>query len=77
VVAAAGALAVASVVVKHLQKPQLRSQLALAGGVDYEIFDAEIIEIEPLDMSGLQTIDDVTLDLLQELSHEGLFSKNV
>ena len=75
--AAAGTLVVASVVAKHLQKAQSRSQLALAGAADYEIFEAEIIEIEPLDMEGLQLIEDTTLNLLEELAHEGLFSKTV
>ena len=72
--AAAGALVAVAVVVAKHQKPRLRSQLALAGGVDYEIFEAEIIEIEPLDPA--ETIDDGTADLLEELAHEGLFSKS-
>ncbi|MEO8842595.1 MAG: hypothetical protein ABI591_15910 [Kofleriaceae bacterium] len=75
--AAAGALVAAAEIVKRMQRKQLRrAPLAIAGGVPYEIFEAEIIEIVPFDPSGPAIIDQTTIELLEELAHEGLFAKS-
>jgi hypothetical protein len=79
-VAAAGAVVAAAQIMTHMtrvQRKQLkRAPLALAGGIPYEIFDAEIIEIVPFDPSGPAVIDRATIELLEELAHEGLFAKS-
>jgi hypothetical protein len=75
--AAAGAVVAAVEIVTRVQRKQLkRAPLALAGGIPYEIFEAEIIEIVPFDPSGPARIDDTTIELLEELAHEGLFAKS-
>jgi hypothetical protein len=75
--AAAGALAAAASIIRRTQRKQLRrAPLALAGGIPYEIFEAEIIEIVPFDPSGPAVIDRATIELLEELAHEGLFAKS-
>ena len=75
--AAAGAVVAAVEIMARVQRKQLqRAPLALAGGIPYEIFEAEIIEIVPFDPSGPARIDETTIALLEELSHEGLFLKS-
>jgi hypothetical protein len=75
--AAAGAVVAAVEIVTRVQRKQLkRAPLALAGGIPYEIFEAEIIEIVPFDPSGPTRIDEMTIELLEELAHEGLFAKS-
>lgn len=75
--AAAGAVVAAVEIVTRVQRKQLkRAPLALAGGIPYEIFEAEIIEIVPFDPSGPTLIDETTLALLEHLTPEGLFSKS-
>jgi hypothetical protein len=75
--AAAGAVVAAVEIMTRVQRKQLqRSPLTLAGGIPYEIFEAEIIEIVPFDPSGPARIDETTIELLEELAHEGLFLKS-
>jgi hypothetical protein len=75
-VAGAGAVAVAATIVRSVQRKQLLPpRLQLAGGLPYEIFEAEIIEIVPFDPPGAPMVDDTTVELLEELAHEGLFTK--
>ena len=75
--AAAGAVVAAAEIMVRVRRKQLkRAPLALAGGIPYEIFEAEIIEIVPFDPSGPARIDETTIELLEELAHEGLFAKS-
>jgi hypothetical protein len=74
--AAAGAVVAAAEIMTRVQRKQLkRVPLALAGGIPYEIFEAEIIEIVPFDPSGPTLIDETTLTLLEQLTPDGLFSR--
>ncbi|HEY0254535.1 MAG TPA: hypothetical protein VGC41_23570 [Kofleriaceae bacterium] len=75
---ALGVIAASAVVVSRIKpRHQLRAPLALAGVpahlVGYEIVDAEIIEIEPLD--NFQPLDAETVALLEHLSDRALFMK--
>jgi hypothetical protein len=75
--AAAGAVVAAVEIMTRAQRKQLqRAPLGLAGGIPYEIFEAQIIEIVPFDPPGPARIDDTTIELLEELAHEGLFLKS-
>ncbi len=76
-VAGVGAVAVATKFVRSVQRKQLMpARLQLAVGVPYEIFEAEIIEIVPFDPPGVALNDDTTVELLEDLAHEGLFTKS-
>lgn len=76
-VAGAGVVAVAATIVRSVQRKQLMPpRMQLAGVAPYEIFEAEIIEIVPFDPPGESRVDDTTNDLLEDLEHEGLFTKS-
>ncbi|MFT3691712.1 MAG: hypothetical protein QM831_01140 [Kofleriaceae bacterium] len=75
---AVGAIAASALVVSRMKtRPQLRSALALAGVpahlVGYEIVDAEIIEMEPLDNTA--PLDADTVYLLEHLADHAVFMK--
>lgn len=75
---AVGAIAASAVVVSRIKaRPRLRAPIALAGVpahlVGYEIVDAEIIEMEPLDNDA--PLDNDTVYLLEHLADHAVFMK--